>query len=112
MRGDDEPPHLLVYKLDHGFAEGLLHKRLAWAREIEGHLAQLLAHPELHDLGIGALVDLSQVVLGPLGDPPEEQLFTHAAAQHGTHAVKELLPCVQVQVYKVKIITLSNIIKF
>ena len=95
MRGDDEPPHLLVYKLYHGFAERLLHKRLAWAREIEGHLAQLLAHPELHSLGIGTLGDLPQVILGPHGDPPEEQLLSHVAAQHGAHAVKELLPCVQ-----------------
>ena len=97
MRRADEPPHLLVYELGRGLAERLLHQRLAWPWEIEGHLAQLLAHPELHDLqrasagvspvqsppapppswlllylGIGALGDLSQVVLGPRGDPPEE----------------------------------------
>ena len=96
MRGADEPPHLLVCELGRGFAERLLHQRLAWPREIEGHLAQFLAHPELHDLGIGTLGDLPQVVLGARGDPPEEQLLSHVAAQHGTHAVKELLPCVQV----------------
>ena len=75
VRGADKPPHLLVYELSRGLAEQLLHKRLAWAREIEGHLAQLLAYPELCDLGIGALVDLPQVVLGPCGDPSEEQLL-------------------------------------
>ena len=95
-RGADELPHLLVYELGHGLAEWLLHQRLSWPREVEGHLAQLLAHPELHDLSLGALGDLPQVILGPRGDPPEKQLLSHAAAQHGTQAVKELLRCVQV----------------
>ena len=67
--------HLLVYELGRGLAERFLHQRLTWPREIEGHLAQLLAHPELHNLGIGALGDLPQVVLGPCGDPSEEQLL-------------------------------------
>ena len=96
MHGADEPPHLLVYELGRGLAERFLHQHLAWLREIEGHLAQLLAYPKLHNLDIGALGDLPQVVLGPRGDPPEEQLLSHVTAQHGTHVVKELLPCVQV----------------
>lgn len=47
-------------------------------------------------LGIGALGDLPQVILSPSGDLPKEQLFSHPATQHHAHAVKELLPRVEV----------------
>lgn len=40
--------------------------------------------------------DLPQVVLGPRGDLPKEDLLGHPAPQHHTHAVQELFPRVQV----------------
>lgn len=91
--------------------------------EIEGHLAQLFTHPKLHNLGaskeprlslaglghvepptgvtalylgVGALGHFSQVILGPCGDLPREQLLSHPARQHSARAVEELLTSVQV----------------
>lgn len=47
-------------------------------------------------LGIGTVGDLPQVILSPCSDLAKEQLLSHPAPQHHTHAVEELLPCVEV----------------
>lgn len=46
-------------------------------------------------LGIGTLGDLPQVVLSSGGDLTKEQLLSYPTPQHHTHAVEELLSCVE-----------------
>ena len=47
-------------------------------------------------LSVGGLCDLLQVVLSSRGDPSEEHLLRHAAAQHHAHSVQQLLTRVQI----------------
>lgn len=83
MRGADEPPHFLVHELGCGLAEWLLHQRLSWPCEIVTP-APASAHPELYDLGTGALCDSFRVALAPVVTRLEEQLLSHAAASMAT----------------------------
>lgn len=119
---------LLVDELGRGLAVGLLQHRVALPWKIEGYLAHLFTHPKLHNLqdmnnersfdkdanksqaknklklllylSVGWLCDFLQVVLSTGGNSAKENLLSHTTTQHHAHPVKQLLPCVQVLLFR------------
>jgi hypothetical protein len=95
----DQIPDFDVDHLGRALRVRLLQHHLPLAGHVEADVSDFIVHAVVHHLGVGALGDLLQVVLGPRRDPVEEQLLRDSAPERHAHPVEELLFRVQVLVF-------------